>query len=168
MHHSSMALDQVLTPAEVAFLAAARTAVLATIDRALRPRLVPICFVITATESGLRLYTPIDEKPKKSDDPLALGRVRDILADPAVWLLVDRWSEDWSHLAWLRLEGRADLLAPDAGEEAQAEHAAAVAELRGKYPQYATHRLEILPIIRIRVERSRSWGSLEAGAVESS
>ena len=72
---------------------------------------MPICFVATADESGVRLYTPIDEKPKKTDDPLALARVRDITAHPAVWLLVDRWSEDWSRLAWLRLEGRGEHLA---------------------------------------------------------
>ncbi len=149
-----MVAEPVLTPAELAFLIAARTAVLATIDRARRPRLVPICFVAMSGENGLRIHSPLDEKPKASDDPLALGRVRDILAEPRVWLLVDRWSEDWSKLAWVRLEGRAELLLPDAG----AEHAAAVSALRAKYPQYASHRLEDRPIIRIAVERGRSWG----------
>jgi PPOX class probable F420-dependent enzyme len=162
-----MAADQVLTPAELAFLAAARMAVLATLDRVRRPRLVPICFVAIATESALRLYTPIDEKPKKIDDPLALARVRDILANPTVWLLVDRWSEDWSQLAWLRLQGRADLLVPDAGQEAKVEHGATVEALRAKYPQYASHHLEIRPIIRIGVERSRSWGNLGADAART-
>ncbi len=151
-----MATDEALTAAEIEFLATARTAVLATIDSAHRPRLVPICFVATAVESAVRLYTPIDEKRKSTADPLALARVRDIAADPAVWLLVDRWSEDWSQLGWLRLEGRADLLNPDGGEE----HVIAVSALREKYPQYAEHRLEDRPIIRIALERSRSWGNL--------
>jgi PPOX class probable F420-dependent enzyme len=160
MHHSSMAADHTLTPAELSFLVAARTAVLATLDGARRPRLVPICFVAVAAASGVRLYSPLDEKPKKADDPLALGRVRDILAEPDVHLLVDRWSEDWSRLAWLRLDGRADILLPG-DAEVQAEHVAAVAALREKYPQYATHRLERRPVIRIAVEVARSWGTLE-------
>ena len=155
-----MAAESPLTTDELAFLGAARTAVLATVDGARGPRLVPICFVAMSGENGLRIYTPLDEKPKESDDPLALGRVRDILAEPRVWLLVDRWSEDWSELAWLRLTGRADLLIPDAG----AEHAAAVSALRAKYPQYADHRLEARPIIRIAFERGRSWGNLDRGA----
>ena len=142
---------------------------LATIDRARRPRLVPICFVAAGreagNESGIRVYTPIDEKPKNVDDPLALGRVRDIISEPAVRLLIDRWSEDWSRLGWLRLDGRADLLSPD-GPAATLEHATAVAALRAKYPQYETHRLEERPIIRILVERGRSWGNLEPGPVD--
>jgi hypothetical protein len=58
-------------------------------------------------------------------------------------------------IAWLRAEGRAATLAPDA---APAEHSAAVAALRGKYPQYATHRLEERPLIRIALERVVDWG----------
>jgi PPOX class probable F420-dependent enzyme len=156
MHHSPMAADHPLSSTELAFLATARTAVLATIDDARRPRLVPICFVATVTAAGLRLYTPLDDKPKQSDDPLALGRVRDIAANPVVSVLVDRWSEDWSRLAWLRLDGVAQVLGPAEG----VEHAAAVDALRAKYPQYATHRLEARPIIRIVIERSRRWGDL--------
>lgn len=155
-----MAADHTLTPAEFTFLADARTAVLATLDGARQPRLVPICFVAVVAATGLRLYSPIDEKPKMSDDPLALGRVRDIRDEPEVHLLVDRWSEDWSRLGWLRLDGRADILAPgDAG--ARAEHVAAVVALREKYPQYATHRLESRPVIRIAVGVARSWGTLD-------
>ena len=52
------------------------------------------------------LYTPLDDKPKRTDDPLTLARVRDIAADPRVSILADRWDEDWTRLAWLRAEGR--------------------------------------------------------------
>jgi hypothetical protein len=34
--------------------------------------------------------------------------VRDILARLRAALLADRWDDDWSRLAWLRLEGDAD------------------------------------------------------------
>lgn len=167
MHHHPYDARSAMTPLEQAFLAAARTAVLATIGPGGRPRLVPICFVAFGRPDAVRLYSPIDEKPKRAADPLALGRVRDILAEPAVRLLIDRWSEDWSELAWLRLDGKADLLVPGEGA-VHDEHESAVAALRAKYPQYATHRLEDRPIVRIAIERSRSWGNLERATVETS
>jgi hypothetical protein len=33
--------------------------------------------------------------------------------------------------------------------------------LRGKYPQYANHALETRPLIRVTIERVRSWGDLK-------
>src|SRR6478735_8272885 len=134
-------------------LESARRAVLATIAPAGHPRLVPSCFVL-AGEPPI-LYTPIDDKPKRTEDPLALARVRDIAADPRVTVLVDRWDEDWTRLAWLRSEGRATLLKPSDGTE---EHSVTVAALRVKYRQYATHGLDELPLIRIALERVIGWG----------
>lgn len=118
-----------------------------------RPRLVPICFSLD--DARPLLYTPIDDKPKRSEDPRALARVRDILADPRVTVLVDRWDEDWTRLAWVRTDGRAVLLDPVSGAE---EHATVVAALRTRYPQYEAHRLEARPLIRIEIERATSWG----------
>lgn len=146
-----------LTADQVAFLAAARTATLATIAPDGLPRLVPVCFVV---RDGGDLYVPLDEKPKRTEDPRDLARVRDILERPAVALLVHRWSEDWSELGWLRLRGDASLVEP---ADQPDEHATVVAELRAKYPQYASHRLEDRPLIRIRMTGASSWGSLAAG-----
>jgi len=150
-----MSSEPILIDAQRAFLEAARRAVLATISPDGRPRLVPICYSLDP--AGPILYTPLDDKPKRSADPLALARVRDIEADPAVTVLVDRWDEDWSRLAWLRIEGRAALVTPtgDPGN-----HASAVAALRSRYPQYASHRLEARPLIRIEIERVVDWGPL--------
>jgi PPOX class probable F420-dependent enzyme len=132
------------------FLHDARRAVLATIAADGRPRLVPICHVLLDGD----IWTPLDDKPKQPADPLDLARVRDIRRDPRVTVLVDRWDEDWSRLAWLRVEGEATVVEPgDAG------HAAAIDALRGKYPQYATHRLEVRPVIRIAIGRVRGWGT---------
>ena len=145
-----------MQPDERAFLAAARTATLATISPDGLPRLVPVCFALVDAPSSV-VYTPLDDKPKRSDDPRSLARVRDILARHDVTLLVDQWSEDWSALGWLRVRGLASLVEP---ADAAGEHAAAVAALREKYPQYEHHRLEERPVIRIEVVAARRWGSL--------
>jgi PPOX class probable F420-dependent enzyme len=152
-----MPSEPVLTFAQRAFLGTARRAVLATIAPDGRPRLVPICFVLDARAPTL--YTPIDDKPKRTDDPLALARVRDIATDPRVSVLADRWDEDWDRLAWVRCAGRAVVLEPSADPE---EHAVAVAALRAKYRQYETHRLGTRPLIRITLEGVTGWGPLDS------
>lgn len=155
-----MPAEPILTSDERALLASARTATLATIDPGGQPRLVPICHVVGDDDrlGRPRLYTPIDDKPKASPDPRRLARVRDLLILPAATLLVDRWDEDWSRLAWLRMYGRAEILEPQPHEVE--EHAWAVAALREKYEQYRTHRLEERPIIRISIAHAISWGDL--------
>lgn len=153
--------EPVVSPEERAFFAGARRATLATTDPRGTPRLVPICFVIGETDDRLGrplLYSPIDEKTKASPDPTRLGRVRDLLVLPEAVLLADRWDEDWSRLGWVRLYGRAEILEPQPHE--REEHARAVEALRAKYPQYREHRLESRPIIRVTIDRSRSWGAL--------
>ena len=138
-----------LTGPERAFIEQARTATLGTIATDGRPRLVPICFALV----GDVLYTAIDEKPK-SHDPRTLARIRDIERRADVTVLVDHWDEDWEHLAWLRCDARASLTDdPD-------ERAPAIDALRAKYQQYATHDIESRPLIRIAIERVRSWGDL--------
>ena len=64
--------DDALTQAELVFLAAARSAVLGTVTADGRPRLVPICFAFEAAEARLRIWTPLDDKPKRVADPHAL------------------------------------------------------------------------------------------------
>jgi len=140
----------VLTHDDRALLSAARRAVLATIAPDGRPRLVPICYVVDAERPVV--YSPFDRKPKRSRDPAALARVRDIARDPRVTLLADRWDEDWTRLAWLRLEGLATLLHPD-----DPGHPAIVAALRARYPQYVQQRLEDRPMLQIVVERVVRW-----------
>ena len=134
----------------------ARSGVLATIGDGGRPRTMPICFVLVRPVAGpgagpAVIYTSIDEKPKRDVDPMALARVRDIVANPAVSVLVERWDEDWTRLGWLRMEGRAEVVKADAET---------VALLRAKYSQYAGQQLEDRPMIRIVVERVRAWGTL--------
>lgn len=150
--------DRILDSSRRDVLANARRAVLATISPNGHPRLVPISFVLDPERPVL--YSPLDEKPKRVADLHELARVRDILRDPRVSVLVDTWDEDWSRLAWLRVEGTASLLEPRGGSAA--EHRVATASLRSKYPQYATHDLEARPMIRIAIDRATGWTASRA------
>jgi PPOX class probable F420-dependent enzyme len=159
-----MPTQPILSDPERAFVADARRATLATISPSGRPRLVPICFVLSPGDPAgrPRIHSPLDEKPKATDDPHQLARVRDLLVLPSATLLVDRWSEDWSHLGWVRLDCQGELLEPEPRE--REEHAAAIVALRAKYPQYETHRLDERPILRLTVLDAISWGDLGSDA----
>lgn len=142
----------ILDADQLAFLARARRGVLGTIAVDGRPRLVPVCFVVTRNDPPVVLI-PLDEKPKSVPDPRRLARVRDIERDPRATLLVDRWSEDWSELAWLRCDGRAALVEPSP------ENGRAVGALREKYPQYRIHDLEARPLLRVEITTVRGWAA---------
>lgn len=148
--------DQILPERERAFVEQARRAILATIALDGRPRPVPICFVLDVMHPIL--YSPLDEKQKDLDDPRLLTRVLDIRRDPRVSVLVDRWDEDWSRLGWVRMTGHASLLEPEGDE--LIDHQIVVAMLRLRYEPYWEHDLETRPIIRVRIERTTSWGAI--------
>jgi PPOX class probable F420-dependent enzyme len=137
------------------YLAAHRVARLTTVDAEGHPAIVPICF---ATD-GQVIYSALDAKPKRVA-PTALRRVRNIRANPDVALVVDDYAEQWADLSHLIVHGTASLIAPET-----AEHAAAIALLRDKYPQYAAMPIEEQPVIAIRPTSARFWaaspGSLE-------
>jgi PPOX class probable F420-dependent enzyme len=138
-----------LSPAARELLRGARVAHLATADQYARPHAVPIVFVWQESV----LYTPLDRKPKRDDDWHALRRVRNIETNGRVAVVVDRYDEDWSRLAWVLLEGVATIL--ETGEERDA----AAALLRGKYAQYETLPLAGRPIVRVAIERASEWSS---------
>jgi PPOX class probable F420-dependent enzyme len=143
--------EPTLDTAARALLAEARRATLTTIDaRDGRPRSVPVCYALVSDA----IWSPLDEKPKRGDDPTALRRVRNLQADERATLLVDRWSEDWTRLAFLELDLRGALVEPGAPD-----HVTAVAALRTRYPQYAGHRLEERPMLRFRVVGVVAWAS---------
>jgi len=141
----------VLTPEQTAFLVRQRVARLATADAGGRPHAVPVCFAY----SPGALYIALDEKPK-GVPPDRLKRVRNILENPNVTLVADRYAEDWGRLAFVMVRGRAGLLEPSAEE-----HAAAVRLLRGKYHQYEEMKIEEKPVIAVRPEHVASWGALD-------
>jgi coenzyme F420-0:L-glutamate ligase / coenzyme F420-1:gamma-L-glutamate ligase len=130
-----------------AILRRARVARLATADRRGRPHVVPICFAV----AGRRLYSPIDEKPKRAA-PLRLKRVRNIMENPRIALVVDAYREDWRRLWYVLVFGTAEVIEPGT-----AEHAAALRALRRKYRQYRAMRLEARPVLGITPGRIVTW-----------
>src|SRR3989449_616123 len=94
----------------------------------------------------------VDAKPKRVAGR-DLRRVRNIEQNPHVSLVVDRYDEDWSRLAWVIVEGRAALVTEGS------VRALAVDLLRAKYAQYRTMGLdrEGATVIRIAPERALAW-----------
>jgi PPOX class probable F420-dependent enzyme len=109
---------------------------------------VPICFAA----EGRAIYHAIDAKPKGRPAE-ALRRVRNIMENPRVSLLVDHYEEDWRRLWFVLVRGRARVLRQGAAR------ARGLELLRRKYPQY---RRGLLPedalVIAIRTEAIFAWG----------
>ena len=116
---------------------------LATTDPDGRPHLVPIVFAL----DGDTLYTAVDNKPKRSR---TLRRIENARARPEVTILVDHYEEDWGHLWWIRLRGRARVL--DDGEERER----GLELLREKYPQYRAEPPDG-PVLAVDVTEVREW-----------
>jgi len=141
----------VLSPKEVSFLVRQRVARLATASGTGEPHAIPVCFAY----DGSLIHIALDEKPK--DVPATrLKRVRNILENPNVALVADRYSEDWDLLAYVMVRGQAGLAEPSTEK-----HTAALRLLRGKYHQYEKMALEENPVISIRPGRVASWGALD-------
>lgn len=111
--------------------------------------MIPIVFVWDEP----RLYFPLDRKPKRDDDWHMLRRVRNIETNGRVAVVVDRYDEDWSGLAWVLLEGVATII------ETGAERDLAAGQLAAKYAQYAGSALDGRPVVRVIVERVVSWSA---------
>ncbi len=136
-----------MTSEQAAFVAAQRVGRLATADATGNPHVVPVCFAL----SDASLYITIDEKPKSG---ARLKRLRNLMQNPSAAFVADRYTEDWTQLGWVMLRGRAEILADGP------EHDTAQALLRERYPQYRAMRLEDLPVIALRIDRTTSWGDM--------
>jgi PPOX class probable F420-dependent enzyme len=79
-------------------LDSARVGRLALLDERDLPRVLPVTFEVWEAA----VWSAIDRKPKRTAEP---ARVRRLRRRPEAALLVDRYDEDWSRLAWLELRG---------------------------------------------------------------
>ena len=135
-----------LTPQQAARLSETPVGHLATADANGRPHVIPVCFAY----DGHHIYSVLDAKPKRGS-LTGLRRVRNILANPQVSLVIDHYDEDWTRLWYLLVQGRAELV------EDGPEPPETIALLREKYPQYRDMQLDGNPVIRITPERVTGW-----------
>ena len=94
------------------------------------------------------MYSAIDGKPKST---LLLRRVRNIIETGRAALVVDHWSEDWTDLSYVLVEGPAEVL------EEGVERDEALILLTAKYPQYDDLPLVGNPVIKLVAERTVEW-----------
>ena len=132
-----------------AFIAGHRVGRLATADAGGAPHVIPVCYAF----DGCRLYSALDLKPKRVE-PRRLRRVRNILENPRVAMVIDDYSEDWRELAYVLVLGVAEIVE----DPTERENAASL--LRDKYPQYVDLLKEGSDIIRITPDRVASWGAI--------
>lgn len=133
------------------FLIRMRAARLATADSSGQPHVIPVVFAI----DNHTVYTPLDGKPKRVE-PRQLKRVRNLLANPRIALVVDYYDENWTQLGWVLVTGEAEVL--EGGER----YTAGMRLLREKYHQYEQMPLENRPLIAITPKHVTSWGNLSA------
>ena len=100
-------------------LGGASVARLALLDERDLPRLLPVTFAVWEGA----VWSAIDRKPKRAAEP---ARVRRLRRRPEAALLVDRYEDDWSRLAWVELRGAVTIHSAGPALEA----------LAGKYQQY--------------------------------
>jgi nitroimidazol reductase NimA-like FMN-containing flavoprotein (pyridoxamine 5'-phosphate oxidase superfamily) len=128
--------------AEAAFVAAARTAALATTYPDGRPHVVPISTVLDLD----RLVFATERDTQK---------VRNLDASPDVAIAFDEYHEDWSQLRQVIAHGEAYLV--DGGFEFERDRTL----LYEKFPQYegeAPIEQGSSVIVEVRVDRVVSWG----------
>jgi PPOX class probable F420-dependent enzyme len=126
--------------------AASSRAILGTTGSDGRPHLVPVTFALLDDV----VVHAVDHKPKRTT---ALRRLRNVAENPQVTFLVDRYDDDWSALWWVRADAEAVVVT--SGDR----HAAAVAALVGRYPQYA----EVPPTGPVVWAAVRRWTGWTAG-----
>jgi PPOX class probable F420-dependent enzyme len=128
-------------------LGEARVGRLATADAGGVPHVVPFVFAL----DGDTLYWAVDEKPKRSR---SIKRLANIQANPNVEVVVDRYTERWDRLWWVRATGPARIV------QEGAEEGRAHLLLAAKYRQYRKQP-PLGPVVAIEVARLTWW---EGGA----
>jgi PPOX class probable F420-dependent enzyme len=112
-------------------LESARTAHLGLLDEEELPRVLVVTFALWEGA----IWSAVDQKPKRTAEP---ARVRRLRRRPSASLLVDRYDDDWSRLAWVEVLGPA------------------VDALAAKYPQYVAEPPPG-PLLRLEPERCGCW-----------
>lgn len=126
-------------------LGGARSGHLATVRPDGHPHLVVVTFALTEE----KVVTAIDHKPKRTT---RLQRLTNVDANPSASFLVDQYTDDWSRLWWVRIDGPATVHRDGGVRDA------AVGALADKYDQYAERSPEG-PVIAVTIDRVTFWSS---------
>jgi PPOX class probable F420-dependent enzyme len=133
------------------FLEARRVGHLATVGRDGTPHVVPVCYAL----DDAALYVIADAKPKRGPAN-RLARLQNLRRAPRAALVVDDYDDDWRRLRWAMVRG------PVTFVEDPPSHAAALALLRARYPQYRAMALDdpvAHPLFRLLPERVLVWSA---------
>jgi PPOX class probable F420-dependent enzyme len=130
----------------------ARVGHLGLLDTDDRPRVLPVTFAV----AGERLYSAVDEKPKRVPDR-ELARLRFLRRCPSAALTVDRYDDDWTRLAWVQVLGAVEVL-DDPGVRPEA-----LAALSAKYEPYR-QRPPGGPLLELAPARVVHWRADSQGA----
>src|SRR5919199_4822073 len=133
------------------FIEKARIARLATVDSRSQPHLVPVVFVFDDTY----FYLPIDEK-RKTVKPEKLKRIINIKKNPHVALLIDEYSEDWTKLAFVMIQGKGTIITAEIQGNNNIRLQEAYKKLMTKYNQYQKIGLSDICIM-IKPEKVTAW-----------
>jgi PPOX class probable F420-dependent enzyme len=103
---------------------------------------LPVTFAV----AGGRIWSAIDQKPKRAKEP---ARLRFLRRDPRAALTVDRYSDDWEQLAWVQVLGRVEIVDVSDG-------AAGLEALRKKYEPYR-EQTPPGPLLSLEPQRYLWW-----------
>src|SRR5512136_2783275 len=87
------------------FISSHVVARLATADATGQPHVIPFCYAF----DGTSVYFIVDEKPKRQTGK-PLKRIRNILANPHVAVVIDDYADDWTQLAYVLITGKASIV----------------------------------------------------------
>jgi PPOX class probable F420-dependent enzyme len=129
--------------------ATARVARLATVTANGQPHVIPFTFALLDRD---RIVSVVDQKPKRTT---ALHRLANIAAEPRVAALADHYADDWGELWWVRADGIAAAVDPEADP---ALWDRGLARLTERYGQYRGQRPPG-PLVVIDVQRWSGWAA---------
>jgi PPOX class probable F420-dependent enzyme len=123
-------------------LRTARVGRLGLLDLEGAPRVLPVTFAVAEG----RIWSAIDKKPKRAEEP---ARLRFLRRDPRAALTVDRYSDKWDELAWVQVLGRVEIVPVEDG-------GAGLEALRAKYEPYREEQPPG-PLLALEPERHLWW-----------
>jgi PPOX class probable F420-dependent enzyme len=128
----------------------ARVGHLGLLDDDDRPRVLPVTYALWEGS----LWSAVDAKPKRVE-PGEVARVRFLRRRPEAALTVDRYSEDWSSLAWVQVLGSVEIVAAAGAPEA-------LDALARRYEPYRSSDPPG-PLLRLVPRRCLHWRAKDSG-----